>query len=74
MSSNESTIEEAFLFEELGYGIAHSPNTAPGGPRAMRDSFDQVVLVERLRDATDRTNPSTPHKARGGPGLKRGRS
>ena len=63
---NESTVEEAALswFEELGYGIAHGPNIAPGEPGAMRSSFDQVVLVERLREAIDRINPDIPTEAR----------
>ena len=63
---NESTVEEASLswFDELGYGIAHGPSIAPGEPGAMRDSFDQVVLVERLREAIDRINPQIPQEAR----------
>lgn len=63
---NESTVEEASLswFDELGYGIAHGPSIAPGEPGAMRDSFDQVVLVERLREAIDRINPTIPQEAR----------
>ena len=63
---NESTVEEAGLswFEGLGYGVAYGPNIAPGEPGAMRDSFDQVVLVERLRQAIDRINPAIPQEAR----------
>ena len=66
MSFNESTVEEAApsWFEELGYGIAHGPNIAPGELGAMRTSFDQVVLVERLREAIDRINPDIPHEGR----------
>ena len=63
---NESTVEEAALswFEELGYAIAHGPNIAPGEPEAERDSFGDVVLVKRLRDAIDRLNPDIPAEAR----------
>ena len=63
---NESTVEEAALswFEELGYGVAHGPNIAPGEPEAERHSFGDVVLVERLRDAIDRLNPDIPAEAR----------
>ena len=34
----ESTVEEATLswFEELGYGIAHGPNMAPGEIRRTK--------------------------------------
>ena len=63
---NESTVEEAALswFEELGYAIAHGPSIAPGEPGAERDSFGDVVLVKRLRDAIDRLNPDIPAEAR----------
>lgn len=63
---NESTVEEAALswFKELGYGIAYGPNLAPGEAGAERASFDQVALVERLRNAVDRINPDIPHEGR----------
>ena len=63
---NESTVEEASLswFNELGYGIAHGASIAPGEPGAMRASFDQVVLIGRLREAIDRINPDIPQEAR----------
>ncbi|MCE5268432.1 MAG: type I restriction endonuclease subunit R [Planctomycetaceae bacterium] len=65
-SFNESTVEEAALswFEELGYGVAHGPTIAPGEPEAERDSFGDVVLARRLRDAIDRLNPDIPAEAR----------
>ena len=63
---NESTVEEAALswFEELGYGIGHGPEIAPGEPAAERESFSDVVLVGRLRAAIDRINPDIPQEAR----------
>jgi type I restriction enzyme R subunit len=63
---NESTVEEAALswYDELGYGIAHGPNIAPGEQAAERASFSDVVLVERLRNAIDRLNPDIPEEAR----------
>jgi type I restriction enzyme, R subunit len=66
MHFNESTVEEAALswFEELGYGIRHGPEIAPGEPAAERASFGDVVLISRLRDAIDRINPDIPHEAR----------
>ena len=65
MSLNESTVEDAALswFKELGYGIGHGPHLAPGEPAAERDSFGDVVLVERLREAIRRLNPSIPAEA-----------
>jgi type I restriction enzyme R subunit len=66
MSLNESTVEDATLawFKELGYAIGHGPHLAPGEPKAERDSFGDVVLVGRLRDAIRRLNPAIPDEAR----------
>ena len=63
---NESIVEDAALnwFAELGYAIGHGPHMAPGEPAAERDSFADVVLVGRLRDAIWRLNPSIPEEAR----------
>lgn len=63
---NESIVEEAALswFAELGYTVAHGPHLAPGEPAAERDSFGDVVLVGRLRDAIGRLNPTIPADAR----------
>jgi type I restriction enzyme R subunit len=63
---NESTVEEAALswFGELGYAVTHGPVIAPGEPEAERDSFGDVVLAKRLRDAIDRINPDIPAEAR----------
>ena len=53
MSLNESIVEDAALewFGELGYAIGHGPHIAPGEAAAERDSFGEVILVARLRDA-----------------------
>ena len=66
MSLNESTVEEAALtwFGELGYSIGHGPHLAPGEPAAERDSFGDVVLAGRLREAIRRLNPAIPEEAR----------
>jgi type I site-specific restriction-modification system R (restriction) subunit len=63
---NESHVEEAALswFGELGYAVAHGPDLAPGELAAERDSFADVVLVRRLRDAITRLNPTIPDDAR----------
>jgi type I restriction enzyme R subunit len=57
---NESTVEDAALewFGELGYAIGHGPHLAPGEPAAERESFGEVVLVGRLREAIRRLNPA----------------
>ena len=66
MSLNESHIEEATLewLSELGYGIGHGPDMAPGESASERDSFSDVVLKGRLREAIHRLNPAIPEEAR----------
>ena len=66
MSLNESIVEDAGLtwFGELGYAVGHGPLLAPGESAAERDSFGEVVLVRRLRDAIRRLNPAIPGEAR----------
>ncbi len=66
MALNESIVEGAALdwLKELGYSIGHGPHLAPGEPAAERDSFGDVVLVGRLREAIHRLNPKVPDEAR----------
>jgi type I restriction enzyme R subunit len=66
MSLNESIVEDAALewFGELGYAVGHGPHPAPGEPAAERDSFGEVVLVGRLREAIRRLNPAIREEAR----------
>jgi type I restriction enzyme R subunit len=63
---NESTVEDAALswFRELGYTVGHGPDIAPGEAAAERDSFGEVVLVGRLREAIRRLNPAIPDEVR----------
>lgn len=61
MTLNESIIEDAALtwFGKLSYAIGHGPHIATGEPAAERDSFGEVVLVDRLSEAIQRlTLPS----------------
>ena len=66
MSLNEAHLEEAALewLGELGYTIGHGPDMAPGEPAAERESFSDVVLTGRLREAIHRLNPAIPPEAR----------
>ena len=76
MNLNESIVEDAALewFGELGYAVGHGPHLAPGEPAAEREpersgdsrrqSFGEVVLVGRLREAIRRLNPAIPEEAR----------
>ncbi|MEI2270236.1 type I restriction endonuclease subunit R [Microbacterium sp. No. 7] len=58
---NENVVELAALeyFAELGYRTIHGPVIAPGEPGAERESYKDVFLWGRLRDAIRRVNPGT---------------
>lgn len=58
----ENTIESFAigLFEELGYEYIYAPNIAPDGEAPERASYEQVLLVDRLKKAVKRINPSIP--------------
>src|SRR5436309_2560996 len=58
----ESIVEEAVLdwFEGLGYTVLHGPSIAPEEPGAERASYNDVILVDRLRSALLKINPYIP--------------
>ncbi len=62
----ESTVEEAVLewTDGLAYAVLHGPEIAPGEPAAERETFGDVLLMGRLRDAIERINPNVPDEAR----------
>jgi len=64
----EDTVEYAALgwLHELGYATAYGPNLEPEGPAQERESFDDVVLLGRLRRALTAINPHIPPAARAG--------
>jgi len=69
MSSNitESTVEDAALGwfkDDLSYEIIHGPDIAPGEPQSERESYSDVILVDRLRHALARINPNIPEEIR----------
>lgn len=61
---NESELEIAALewLEEIEYEIVEGPDIAPDGDYAERESFHDVVLVDRLRDSLKRINPALDQK------------
>ncbi|MDP9352856.1 MAG: type I restriction endonuclease subunit R, partial [Chloroflexota bacterium] len=61
----ESTAEAAALswFAGLGYQTLYGPDVGPGEPGALRDRWDEVVLLPRLRPALERINPDVPPEA-----------
>ncbi len=69
MSSNtyiESDLEEAILEwfkDELNYSVLYGPEIAYDGTNPERTSYKDVVLVNRLRQAIGRINPTIPVEA-----------
>ncbi|UOK49056.1 type I restriction endonuclease subunit R (plasmid) [Bacillus tropicus] len=61
---NESELETAALewLEELDYEIVEGPDIAPDGDYVERESFRDVVLVDRLRDSLQKINPTVDRK------------
>lgn len=61
-SFNENVVELAALeyFAELNYTVLHGPDIAPGEPASERDSYEDVILWDRLRSALWRINPGAP--------------
>ena len=61
----EAIVEEAALawLGDLGWQVAHGADIAPDTPGTERDSYDQVVLERRLRDALAELNPALPAAA-----------
>ncbi|MBZ9713453.1 type I restriction endonuclease subunit R [Deinococcus multiflagellatus] len=59
-SYNESTVELAALewLSQLGFSYESGADIAPGESRAERDSFSEVLLVDRLRAALHQLNPA----------------
>lgn len=58
----ENHIEEFAieLLEKQGYQYIYAPDIAPDGETPERENYEQVILIERLRRAVRRINPSIP--------------
>src|SRR3984957_4827974 len=61
----ESHVEEAALewLERLGYAVKNAPEIAPDTHNPERFTYGDVVLVDRLKQAIARLNPSLPSEA-----------
>lgn len=61
----EFTVEDAALawLEAIDWQIAHGPHIAPDMPAAEGRDYDDVILVQRLREALSRLNPALPSEA-----------
>jgi type I restriction enzyme R subunit len=66
MTLTESMVEEAAIgrFQALGYALLPGLQLSPGEPAAERESFSDVLLLGRLRQAIGRLNPTIPKEAR----------
>ena len=62
----ESDVEEHTLawLRDLGYTTLFGPDIAPGEPAAERETWQDVILKRRLKDAIQRLNPHIPPSAR----------
>ena len=58
----ENSIEEFAieLLEKLGYESVYGPDIAPDGEIPERESYEQVLLIDRLRKALKRINRNMP--------------
>ena len=58
----ETNVEEKGLelLKELGYTILYGPDIAPDGGAPERRTYQEVVLLGRLRRALERINPKIP--------------
>ena len=65
-SITENSIEELAieLLEKQGYEYIYAPSIAPDSDTPERQSFEDVVLIERLQTAVGRINPSIPADTR----------
>lgn len=61
----ENSIEEFAigLLEKLGYEYIYAPNIAPDGESPERETYEQVLLLNRLQNAVKRINKSIPADA-----------
>ena len=62
MKYSEDEVEHATLdwYRDLCWDIAHGPDISPGGTRPERESYSEVVLLDRLYDSLTRINSNIP--------------
>lgn len=51
------------VLQAMGWEYMHGLAIAPGAEQAERDSFEQIVLVNRLRKSVRILNPGIPQDA-----------
>lgn len=62
MKITEDAIEHLAIerLEGLGYQYRYGPTIAPDGEQPERSSFEDVLLIERVKSAIARLNPTVP--------------
>lgn len=66
MTRITENIIEAFtieLLDKLGYDYIYAPDIAPDGDNKERDSYQQILLLNRIKKAVHRINPGIPDDA-----------
>ena len=65
MPLNEKSIEDLAieLLKQQGYNYLYGPDIAPDGETPQRQSYADVLLIDRLREAVRRINPQIPAEA-----------
>jgi type I restriction enzyme R subunit len=64
MTEDQLEQEALAWLGDTGYSLVYGPDIAVDGDAPERSNYMQVVLVERLRGAISRLNPSVPYAAR----------
>jgi type I restriction enzyme R subunit len=61
----ENIVEQAALgwFEAVGYDIARGADISPGAEYPLRESYEDIVLLPRLKAALRKLNPDLPEDA-----------
>lgn len=52
------------ILEECGYQYIYGPGIAPDSEHPGRRSFEEIILIEKLKNAINRINPKIPAEAR----------
>ena len=62
---NEDKIENFAIetLQSIGWEYIHGLAIAPGAEQSERESFEQIILIGRLRKAVSILNPDIPHNA-----------
>jgi len=62
----ENTIENITIedLQNIGWEYVHGLAIAPGAEHAERETFEQIILINRLRRCVARLNPDIPESAR----------